>query len=78
MLKFGAGDNKDSEDRIKELLEELTCQDIEHLLNCNSFKPQLFLNYLHLMNFLKDVSGDCDGLVPSVYKADEPLPNWAR
>ena len=55
MFKHGKSDDATSVNKIKMLLDGITCHDLELLLACESFKPQVFASYLKLMNELGEI-----------------------
>ena len=77
-LKFGSMDDRDCENKVKRLLKELCCKDIQLLLECDKFSPKLFESYIKLMNYLRDVNVDCETLIPSLFKSGDKLPRWVR
>ena len=48
-------ENQQSALQVRDLFESLTCQDLEQILECESFKPQVFTNYIKLMKQLYEL-----------------------
>lgn len=59
LIVFGRDDDAQSAERVRTLLDGITCRDLEQLLSCESFKPQIFGQYLKMMHYLSDVQQDC-------------------
>ena len=59
-LTFGQHDDALSANWTNEVLDGVTCQDIEELLNdCNSLKPEIFAGYIKIMNYMHEMELDC-------------------
>ena len=55
----------------------MTRRDLEQLLACESFKPQIFSNYIKILSEINEVGQDCMGVIDTLFQAGETIPAWA-
>ena len=77
-LLFGSQDNQTCEGLTKQMLDGVTCQDLQQLLNCDSFNPLIFTSYIKLTNYMHEVRLDCSRVLESVFIKGDKVPKWAN
>ena len=77
-LLFGSQDDQMCEGLTTQMLEGVTCHDLQQLLNGNSFNPLIFASYIKLTNFTHEVRLDCCRALDSVFVRGEKVPKWAN
>ena len=61
----------------KQMLEGVTCHDLQQLLNGDSFNPLIFSSFIKLTNFMHEVRLDCSKVLESIFVKGEKVPKWA-
>ena len=59
-LTFSENDDKAHVAWLKDILTGITSKDLEEILACDTFSPQVFTSYIRLMSYYKTVSMVCD------------------
>ena len=59
-LAFSEHDDEATVAQLKDILTGVTSKDLEQILACDSFSPQVFTSYIRLMSYFKTVSMVCD------------------
>ena len=77
LLAFGESDDSEASKRVRSLLEGITCQDLQQLLDCESFKPQVFVSYLKLLSEVNEMQLDCADALQTLFQTGERIPDWA-
>ena len=77
-LLFGSQDDLMCEGLTKQMLENVTCHDLQQLLNGESFNPLIFASYIKLTNYMHEIRLDCSRVLESVFVRGERVPKWAN
>ena len=82
-LMFGSG--QDGKERFRDettsLLHGISFNDLEQLLTCEKFNPDIFTNYLYLINMVHNLEEDCVKTFSTFYpegNRNEKLPVWIK
>ena len=77
-LLFGSQDEQMCEVLTRQMLEGVTCHDLQQLLNANSFNPLIFASFIKLTNSMHEVRLDCSKVRGSIFVRGDKVPKWAQ
>ena len=85
LVKLGKNDDAQCVEKTKDLFEDVTCQDLTYLMECQSFKPQIFTSYIKLMKYLHEMRQDCEELQDQIFGSPQgevntsnEIPDWVK